>query len=437
MTRDTHEGEHRPIATGAKVVVVGAGPVGLWTAIQLLKREPALDVVLLERHEAYARSHVLRLDHWSMLLYGKAALNEREGAFCKEVSGKSFGAVAGAPAKSLYIRTNDLEAALKAYALDLGARIEYAAIATPTDAMERHPDAAIFVAADGAKSRMREALMPGSLKSEELQRVVEIKYLARGKGGSMAVAGDHYKTAKMMSFMAFEYVGKPRDGVYPVTLRLFVDKACYEGLPEASFKAPLDLASPAVPEALRADVALYMAARGQSCGESAVEGSSKATKLILSSYASDEFSARVGPAAWFLAGDAAMGVPYFRALNSGMMLSSRLAQILGSAAKDDAWGSPAMLAGATRRYERHRRAHVATEFGIAKAKNAVLIAYNAWRKASASKPWQAIKWGPEQERVLNGAREMACAAGADPQPELVEDQGVSGPRPHLAPPKPR
>ena len=83
MAQSSHPQDPPEIPRRAgKVVIVGAGPVGLWTAIQLLKREPALEVVLLERHESYARSHVLRLDHWSMMLYGRAAFDGRERDFC-------------------------------------------------------------------------------------------------------------------------------------------------------------------------------------------------------------------------------------------------------------------------------------------------------------------------------------------------------------------
>lgn len=44
-------------------VIVGSGPVGLWSAIQILKRTPTASVTLYEKHSTYQRSHVLRLDH--------------------------------------------------------------------------------------------------------------------------------------------------------------------------------------------------------------------------------------------------------------------------------------------------------------------------------------------------------------------------------------
>jgi 2-polyprenyl-6-methoxyphenol hydroxylase-like FAD-dependent oxidoreductase len=63
------------------IVIVGGGPVGLWTAIQLKRRRPDLEIRIYERYETYQRSHVLRLEHLSMLLYGKNSRAPGEQAF--------------------------------------------------------------------------------------------------------------------------------------------------------------------------------------------------------------------------------------------------------------------------------------------------------------------------------------------------------------------
>lgn len=44
------------------VVVVGGGPVGLWTASQLKLSTPHLNVVILEKRDTYVREHTLKLD---------------------------------------------------------------------------------------------------------------------------------------------------------------------------------------------------------------------------------------------------------------------------------------------------------------------------------------------------------------------------------------
>ena len=66
-------------------VIVGAGPVGLWTAIQLKKRASDSRVIIFERYSDYQRSHVIRLDKLSLLLYCKRSHDSREQAFYDEL----------------------------------------------------------------------------------------------------------------------------------------------------------------------------------------------------------------------------------------------------------------------------------------------------------------------------------------------------------------
>lgn len=90
-----------------EIVIVGAGPFGLWTAIQIKKRNPDTSVTIYERYEKYQRSHVLRLDHWSMMLYSKTKRDDIETKFINEVTGKSRKNMKMEFVKSIYIKTND------------------------------------------------------------------------------------------------------------------------------------------------------------------------------------------------------------------------------------------------------------------------------------------------------------------------------------------
>ena len=48
------------------VVIVGAGPVGLWTAVQIKLLRPHNTVLILEKYKEYQRKHLLRLKQASM-----------------------------------------------------------------------------------------------------------------------------------------------------------------------------------------------------------------------------------------------------------------------------------------------------------------------------------------------------------------------------------
>jgi 2-polyprenyl-6-methoxyphenol hydroxylase-like FAD-dependent oxidoreductase len=359
----------------ADVVIVGAGPVGLWTALQVKKRMPALAITMYERHTSYQRSHVLRLDFWSLLLYSRKNLNASEQAFYREVTGKRVVGVHLEFAKSLYIRTNDLEAALRAYALREGIAIEHRTIESLLDVESRHPECSVFIASDGAHSRCRRELLgEQGLRQDNLQHVVEMKFEEAGsarKLNSMQLleCNRHY------NFTLTEYVGRRRGEVTPVTARLFLDEETYAKLPEMSFKAPCGLDSAALPSRVQVDLLTYLQFRARRVAAQYVADSGKLSKLGLSLYAARRFGFMRENKAWLLVGDAAMGVPYFRALNSGMMLGSRLAMLFAS----NRGLSADRLDRLVRRYEQYRILHIWTEFTIARGKDALINGIKALR----------------------------------------------------------
>jgi 2-polyprenyl-6-methoxyphenol hydroxylase-like FAD-dependent oxidoreductase len=383
----------------ADIVIVGAGPVGLWTAIQLKKRNPSLDVQLYERHEEYQRSHVLRLENLSMLLYSKNRHDAAEEAFFKEVTGKHLGKLARrfkASAGSVYIRTQDLEKALKNYAKALGVKVDYETVTSPEALMAKHPECKKFIAADGAHSRMRTALLgEEGVEDIPLQYVAEVKYQARGKAGKLGLLDESYKTNKLLSSMAFEYVGREKEGATPVTLRFFIDKAVYDAMPEAGFKNPLTLGDDRLPKELAQDIATYMNVRQAKAGETCKQGSAKISKLTLSMYAAKKFAVELGNGCkWFFVGDAAMGVPYFRALNSGMIVGSQLAHILT--------GRWMPEAAKVKAYNAMRPLDIAAEFTAAVAKDSGIRAYDSFRRMSAGLPWEMVKWRDDEAEAFRG-----------------------------------
>ena len=387
----------------ADIAIVGGGPVGLWLGINVKKHNPDIDVQVYERYTQYQRSHVLRLRHLATMLYASHDGTARENQFIKEVTGRSLKEVFVRAAGYVFIRTNDLEAALKSYAQDLGVGLHHRKIEGPDDIMALHPECRQFVAADGAHSVIRNALMgEDAIRDYPLQYVTEVKYQAQGAAGRLDFLGDQYKANKLVDHMIFEYVGKEKEGVTPVTLRAFLDRATYDAVPQATFKEPLFLSDSRMPPALVKSIETYMNVRKARAHEAAIDESVKVTKLTLSMYAAKRFAQMQDDRAWFLAGDAAMGVPYFRSLNAGFFVGSQLAYILSR---------DLSLKNKVRAYNTCRPADIAWEFITARGKNIALDAYNGFRQISAEVPWEIATYDAQTVKDMKTPRQRPPELG--------------------------
>lgn len=381
----------------ADIVTVGAGPVGLWLGINLKKWNPGLDVQVYERNQVYERSHILRLRHLATTLYARHDGSDRESRFYQNVLGRSLTQAFIEATGYVFIRTNDLEDELKSYASDLGVRIAYEKILSPRDAESRHPECRHFIAADGARSPLREYLMGEdmtglkSTKEYPLRYVAEVKYQAQGQVGKLGVFGNQYKANKSLPHTVFEYVGREKGGITPVTLRAFLDKATYESIPEATFRNPLSIDAANMPDSLRQTVTTYMDVRRLKAAEQALADSVKVTKLILSMYAARRFAIMHEDKAWFMAGDSAMGVPYFRALNAGFFISSQLAYILTRRISPE---------NKVKAYNTVRPVDIAWEFATARSKDLLLQAYQDFSKISSEVPWEFMTFDRQTTEAL-------------------------------------
>lgn len=395
------------------IVIVGGGPVGQWVAINAKKRNPDLDIKIYERYQEYQRSHILRLRHLATLLYAKHDGSPRESRFYQDVMGRSLSEIFYRAAGHIFIRTNDLEEALGSYARDLGIETVYERVETPDDVMKAHPECKIFIAADGAHSQMRQHLMgEDSTKEYPLQYVAEIKYQAQGATAKLDFLKDQYYANKRIPHMIFEYVGREKEGVTPVTLRAFMDRKTYEAVPKATFKEPLHLDG-GLPEDLEKSVRTYMGVRQVQAGEVAIPQSVKISKLTLSMYAAKRFAQMKDDRAWFLAGDAAMGVPYFRSLNAGFFVGSQLSAIL----TQNNFSEKTKV----RAYNFVRPFDVAWEFATARSKDILLTAYNDFRTLSAEVPWEFMTWDESTAQRIE-------KAAVPPRPSQGQGQEQ---RPHI------
>ncbi len=395
----------------ADVVIVGAGPVGLWVAIQIKKRNPEMAVQIYERHKVYQRSHVLRLNLASLGFYSKKKSDEIETEFYQDVTGKSAAGVwmGALRAKAAVLGTNVLEGALKKYAQALGVNIAYEKIETPEDAIARHPECKKFVAADGAKSPLRKKLLgDNDVKQNYLQHVVEVKYTANKDAKGLSLL-DRFKTHKLMSdeTISFEILGsrKKVEGEDAdsrrITVHFYTSEDLWKRVPDdAGFKTPLKLNDPRLPPELVADIQTYLNVRASKAKEDFNVASAKVSKLSISYYTARKFSVKhESGARWFFAGDAALGVPFFRALNSGIIIGSQLGYIL---TRD--WLPDSVKSGF---YNLARPFDRGWEYTEAQIKNSAITLYNAFRKVNGRSPLQVVKWSKAEAEAFKNDKHKA------------------------------
>ena len=157
-------------------VIVGAGPVGLWTAIQIRKRCPNSTITLYERYEAYRRQHVLKIQHSSVFFGASRSHDELDDAFFEEVFLTTRKNVKRSPFQKSFISTNTIESNLKKWAIALGCEIVYKHIDTLEQLVERHNSDAVFILANGAHSELRRELLgENDVEKTDLQHILELK----------------------------------------------------------------------------------------------------------------------------------------------------------------------------------------------------------------------------------------------------------------------
>lgn len=128
-----------------QVLIVGAGPVGLWTAIQLKLRSPHVQILMLDKHRKYKRSHTITLD----------------ARICNDiVHNVSFQEFASRCTRSdIFVRTFAHKLRVYAQHLDIDImQYTVTSYAVLHDILMQFPSLTRVIAADGAQSLLRKCI---------------------------------------------------------------------------------------------------------------------------------------------------------------------------------------------------------------------------------------------------------------------------------------
>jgi len=376
------------------VLIIGGGPVGLWTACQIKIKRPSTRILVIEKHSEYQRSHIVSLNLQSLHGSGK---HEILNKLKQDIE------------KNNNIRTNDLENRLVNLCDDLNIEItKNYHVDSVKKITQEFPNVSVIIGADGSHSIIRKQIFGNKMKFYEyLQFIVEIKYEVEGSTRLLAFLTEAYPTMKIMGCVATEHIGKEINGKTPVTLRLFVDEETLESLKEATFKNPFCLPrdNHKIDQSVSRKIKVWLSQKTHYCKEKAIENTIKITTTKLAAYASRAFvyGDITNGAHICLVGDAAFGVPFFRSLNNGLICGTELAKEVcnhfnaGRNSVRQSRMTDSVIGQVTEHftsYARFCKGMAWPEIVLARTKSAGVSSFEKWTTISAVVPWQINKLSP-------------------------------------------
>lgn len=352
------ETAHKP-----DVIIIGAGPCGLWTAIQIKLQHPQANITIFEKYQEYQRHHVLSIHKSS---YDGAIEDKSMGALTKELTG--------------YVPTSVIETKLLAKAKELGIKVVNRKIENCEKLVEEFPSCKVIIGADGARSQVRKFICNDEMAFQEnLNNIVELKYQIKGRGTALPL-GKYISTMAMLHHSIFEYVGKEKNGVTSVSLRFFVNNATFQAMEEARGAHYFHLQDPRIPDNLKQSMTIWLNARKKATGEEILPNQERITVANLDVYCSKKATKHHNGVEYAIVGDAYCGLPYFRSLNNGLIGGTQLAKSVAAYLDkrkleivnhsiDSSFISKVKIVDPMSYYEQYVKGNANSEYRIAKAKN--------------------------------------------------------------------
>lgn len=362
------------------VVFIGAGPVGLWTAIQTKLRDPRLEIHVLEKRAVYRRSHVLNISSSSL-----QGTPPQMHAFVEQLR------------RQRNPRANEIENQLEQLAERVGVVVrKNIAFTNPSDLEQAYPHTQVIVGADGAHSAVRRTVFHDEMRSQEdFNFIIEMKYEVQGQGKRLQLLREAYPTFKIMKTIAQEHVGKEKDGKTAITLRMLINRESYQQLQGADLQNPYTLNNREFiqQDAIRGNMQLWLNLKAARLGERRIVGSEQITVTRLGVYASKQFvKTTQSGVTYCLVGDAALGVPFFSNLKIGLRAGTYLSKRIVETVSPQKRILSRSVFSPMQRYSRFVTYLSKKEILIAKIKQFFLSFLLFFVKMSARVPWQVNYW---------------------------------------------
>jgi len=393
----------------SEIIFIGGGPIGLWTAIQT-KLLSGRKITVIEKYHEYKRAEIrLNLSKDSFRGIPK---DEQLQNLVKQWGGRQ-------------VPIKEMEDALVKRAEELGIRILRGYQADAKQLPEQFPNAELFIDAGGTRSKTRNDIFGEQFQfNTTLQYVAQVQYVIEKKPDinppkspihqsfhKITTLAETYKIQKFAEHLVEQTIRPLENGTSRVTLRIFgLDKETYDQMVGATFSTPYyferDLDK--VPEKLREILIKWWGSQEELNNEVITEdptNKNKITAIAFGSYASkDAIKMDEKGNIWALVGDSMEAFPYFRAINNGLKLGTRLAQCVDRAFKNQP--KPKTLEekkaffSYLKSYSRYAFTCAYMERIRAYVKNIFINLFSLWLKISNLVPWQSVKLKSDQKDNL-------------------------------------
>ncbi len=304
--------------TDKEAIIIGAGPVGLYTAIQLRQRGFNGSIYIYEKYRSYQRKNILHLPSKKDICSRNKKIEDffdKEKATSTELEEfLHYLAISLPSIKILYYEVDEFESLLK---------------------IHRNP---FIIHADGAHSKTRQMLLNTQTIVKPLFNVIQFSYKVTQNPGNKnsisTVSGfHHYKIEKYLSELTHHIEQSINEKENKVTIRFFVDSYYYDAAKFYTFKKPCDFATlesdtELVRTKLMENITFYMKFRSYYNNEKPIKSTFSMLTFKLDCYRSTQFAIKNNNVHHFLVGDCAMGVPFFRSLRNGFFASNNLCSMI-------------------------------------------------------------------------------------------------------------
>ncbi|MGM9454784.1 hypothetical protein ACTAZI_15780 [Legionella bozemanae] len=284
----------------ADIIFIGAGPIGLLGAIQLKLQFPEKEILMFEKYEIPVRNHAMYVEQSSFVGMDRS---------------KDFGEVLDSIPSKVVI--SDLEKKLREYATSIGVKIQYQEVKDFNELQKQYPDTNYFVGSGGLRGIIHPQVFNNENQiNEPLRYAVEVKYKATGATRPLNKVTELPGVLAYTKHLVSEYVGHLKDGLTPISLRIFIDEPAYQAMKEATFKTPYTLSDKGkIPSALFKTINTYLQGRHHLAAETIEENSLKISTITLSLYASKDFCKNVDGKTIFQIGEEGFACPFYRSFN--------------------------------------------------------------------------------------------------------------------------